>query len=109
MSDGQTAQWQATINLEDLWEGEMEPVDVAGHRVLLVNVDGRVRAYDNRCPHQASALHEGDFDGGTITCASHLWEFDADSGRGINPGTAHLTAFPCQVADDGTILVDVGR
>ena len=109
MSDAQTAQWRATINLEDLWEGEMEPLDVAAHRVLLVNVDGRVRAYENRCAHQASALDEGVFDEGTITCASHLWQFDADSGQGINPGSAHLTPFPCQVADDGTILVDVGR
>jgi len=54
--------------------------------VLLVNVDGDVRAYRNQCPHQAWALSEGDFDGETITCARHMWEFDARSGKGGQPG-----------------------
>ncbi|WP_368861396.1 Rieske 2Fe-2S domain-containing protein [Frankia tisae] len=28
------------------------------------------------CPHQASELDEGDFDGETIVCARHLWEIE---------------------------------
>ena len=64
-----------------------------GETVLLVNIDGTVRAYSNRCPHQASALDEGDLDGETLTCAKHLWEFNAVTGCGINPEDA-LRAFP---------------
>jgi len=101
------AQLRPTINIDDLWEGDMTAVTVDGTSVLLVNVDGEVRAYDNRCPHQASSLAEGDFDGVTITCIVHLWEFDADTGCGVNPATARLTPYPCQVAEDGTILVAV--
>jgi toluene monooxygenase system ferredoxin subunit len=87
----------------------MAAVTVAGQSVLLVNVDGTVRAYSNRCPHQASGLDEGDLDGKTLTCAKHLWEFDAVTGQGINPDDARLTAFGCRVGDDGTIYVDTGR
>ena len=64
-----TARWRETINIEDLWEGDMTAVTVDGEAVLLVNIDGTVRAYSNRCPHQASALDEGDLDGETLTCA----------------------------------------
>ena len=69
----------------------MTAVMVDGETVLLVNVDGSVRAYSNRCPHQASSLDEGDLDGETLTCAKHLWEFNAVTGCGINPDDATLT------------------
>ena len=42
------ARWRDTINTDDLWEGDMTAVKVDGETVLLVNVDGTVRAYSNR-------------------------------------------------------------
>jgi toluene monooxygenase system ferredoxin subunit len=105
----QAAQWRETINLDELWEGDMTSVTVEGENVLLINVGGQVRAYANTCPHQAGPLDEGDFDGETLICARHLWEFDADTGCGINPDNARLTVFGCKVVDDGTICVDIGR
>jgi toluene monooxygenase system ferredoxin subunit len=105
-----TARWRETeVSLDDLWEGDMTAVSVDGVPVLLVNVDGEVRAYANRCPHQASALDEGDLDGATLTCAKHLWEFNAVTGRGINPDDARLVPYRCRVADDGAISVEVGQ
>lgn len=103
--DGRT--WTPAYPLDDLWEGDMEGVEVARHKVLLVNVDGEVRAYRNQCPHQAWPLDEGDFDGEKIICSNHLWEFDANSGCGINPADCALTRYPCTVDDDGMICVDV--
>jgi toluene monooxygenase system ferredoxin subunit len=100
--------WHETMQFDDLWEGDMAPVDVQGTKVLLVNVDGEVRAYQNRCPHQASALDEGDFDGATLTCARHMWQFDAASGQGVNPDDCSLNSYPCEVGEDGMIRVDVG-
>jgi toluene monooxygenase system ferredoxin subunit len=109
MEIAMTARWRETINLEDLWEGDMTAVTVDGEAVLLVNIDGTVLAYSNRCPHQASALDEGDLDGDTLTCAKHLWEFNAVTGCGINPDNVKLTSYGCQVGQDGTIYVDIGR
>jgi toluene monooxygenase system ferredoxin subunit len=110
METAMTAQWrETTINVDDLWDGDMTAVVVDGQAVLLVNVDGEVHAYSNRCPHQASRLDEGDLDGRTLTCLKHMWEFNAVTGCGINPEDARLKSFGCRVEDDGTILVDVGR
>ncbi|MGW4524727.1 Rieske 2Fe-2S domain-containing protein [Amycolatopsis sp. NPDC004378] len=108
MSGAVTGQWQEAMQLDELWEGEMAGVEVGGEKVLLMNIDGDVRAYRNRCPHQAWALDEGDFDGETLTCSRHLWVFDARSGTGVNPDNCRLTSFPCRVDDDGTIRVDLG-
>ena len=103
-----TAQWREVSHVDDLWEGDMEGFEVDGEKVLLVNVSGEVRAYRNVCPHQASPLDEGDFDGDTITCARHLWVFDARSGGGVNPENSQLHVFPCQVRASGEIIVDTG-
>jgi toluene monooxygenase system ferredoxin subunit len=100
--------WHATTHIDDLWEGDMTGVTIEGKEVLLINIDGDVCAYHNRCPHQAGRLDEGDFDGEKITCSRHMWEFDARCGKGINPTGERLTPFPVEIADDGTIMVDVG-
>lgn len=103
-----TVLWRELMRIDDLWEGDMAPVDVAGAKVLLVNVDGDVKAYENRCPHQAWGLDEGDLDGQTLTCVRHMWQFDVASGRGINPDDVCLKTYPCEVGEDGVIRVDVG-
>ena len=103
-----TRTWQAAGTIDDLWEGDMAGAEVAGQPVLLVNLDGEVRAYRNRCPHQEWALDDGDLDETTLTCVRHLWSFDVSTGCGVNPADTRLVSYPCRVDEDGTIRVDVG-
>ena len=101
--------WRQAIQVDDLWEGEKTAVMIDGERVLVVNIDGTFRAYSNECPHQASPLEDGTLDGERLTCARHMWEFNALTGLGINPTTAQLKNYRCEARDDGTIYVDLGR
>lgn len=105
MSDTSTQQWHAVMNVDDLWEGELESVEVGDTSVLLINLGEQVVAYKNRCPHQAWPLHDGDLEDTTLTCAQHLWEFDVSTGKGVNPSTCALISYPCKVDDDGTVQV----
>ncbi len=75
-------QWYEIMPFDDLWIGEMLGVEVEGVKVLLLNVEDEVRAYLDRCPHRASPLSEGNLAGLTLTCATHLWEFNAATGGG---------------------------
>jgi toluene monooxygenase system ferredoxin subunit len=93
--------------LETVRERTMTAVMVGGRRVLLVHVDGEVRAYDNRCPHRAWPLERGALVDGVLTCANHRYTFDVATGRGIEPGDCDLVAYPCRVDDDGTVAVAV--
>jgi toluene monooxygenase system ferredoxin subunit len=97
-------QWHKTIAVDDLWDGDMMAVRIEGREILLLSVDGEIRAYDNRCPHQFTALSTGDLDRNVLTCPSHLWEFDALSGEGLNPKDCRLVQFQVRV-EDGAILV----
>ena len=93
---------------QDVWSGEMVAVDVDGVPVVLVNVGGEVRAFLDRCAHQRFPLSRGRLDGGIITCGAHEWQYDACTGRGLNPREAALRTVPVEVRD-GAIWVDVAR
>ena len=91
--------------LDDVWEGEMAAYTVDGHEILLVCADGgEIRAFQGICPHQDIALIEGKFDGGKVICRAHLWQFDAGTGKGINPDDCALAVYPVRV-DGEDILV----
>ena len=93
-------------SLQRLWVGEMMSVVVDGMPVLLVNVDGQVRAYEDRCCHEATPLSEGFLDGKTIVCGAHFWSYDACTGCAVNPGGAQLRRFRVEVIGSH-VLVDV--
>jgi nitrite reductase/ring-hydroxylating ferredoxin subunit len=51
------------------------------HRPILVIYDrGRVRAFDNRCPHMGFPLERGSLEDGILTCHWHHARFDLESG-----------------------------
>src|SRR3954451_5370433 len=93
--------------LDALRARKMQAVNIGPTRVLLVHVDGEVRAYDNRCPHRAWPLERGSLADGVLTCANHRWAFDVATGRAAPPAECDLVAYPCRVDDDGMVAVAV--
>jgi toluene monooxygenase system ferredoxin subunit len=94
--------WHAVATLDEVWEGEMKPVEVDGKPIVLINVGGTVCAYDDRCPHSGTPLSEGMLDGAILTCSAHEWVFDTRMGRGVNPATACLHRVAVRV--DGEVI-----
>jgi toluene monooxygenase system ferredoxin subunit len=98
--------WQRVTGLDDLWSGEMRAARVAGWPVLLVNVGGQVRAFEDRCAHQGVPLSQGRLHGGVLTCCAHEWQYDLATGHCLNPCNIALKAFPVEVRD-GEIWVEI--
>jgi toluene monooxygenase system ferredoxin subunit len=93
------------IEADSLWDGEMESFDVGDAEVLVLKVDGQIRAYDGICPHQSQSLVEGELEGGVLTCRAHEWQFDARTGEGVNPRDACLRRHDVRVTGDGMVEV----
>jgi toluene monooxygenase system ferredoxin subunit len=98
--------WRKVAEVEDLWSGEMRAIDVEGRPVVLINVEGAVQAYVDRCAHQRAPLSQGRLAGRVLTCAAHEWQYDAVTGLGLNPCGVALTAFAVEIRD-GAIWIDV--
>jgi len=63
----------------------------AGHKtVCLSNIDGKICALDNKCPHQGGPLGEGSIENGLLRCPWHGWDYDPCSGKvpGYDDGVA---------------------
>jgi nitrite reductase (NADH) small subunit len=89
----ENADWIDVMDADDLWIGDMIEMDTAAGPLLLVNVEGTVCVYENRCPHSGARLGDGEFVNGIIVCPNHRWEFCARSGHGVNPTGARLTQY----------------
>jgi toluene monooxygenase system ferredoxin subunit len=98
--------FERVATLDELWEGEMIPLEMGGRVVLLVNVDGNIRAYADSCPHLRTRLSQGSLKRNVLTCSTHGWEFDVSTGQGINPGTACLESFAVK-REGEDILIDL--
>jgi toluene monooxygenase system ferredoxin subunit len=99
--------WAEAGLLSDLWEDDMQGIEIDGEDILLIHRPaGVVHAYQGICPHQEQKLSEGFLDEGLLVCTSHMWEFDAHTGAGINPDTCSLYRYPVRI-EDGSILVGI--
>jgi nitrite reductase/ring-hydroxylating ferredoxin subunit len=73
---------------------------VAGRRLALFNVDGKIHAMDDTCPHAGAPLSDGRLSGCVITCPWHGWSFDVTNGR--MPGSEQdcQTVYPVFINGD---------
>lgn len=88
---------------EELIEGQSRGFALPSGRVLAVRRDGRVYAYENRCPHRGIPLewqsdHFLDESGTLIQCASHGALFRIESGECISGPCVgqELNLIPCE-------------
>lgn len=101
----ETLNFVRVCSLDDLWEGDMDVFLANGQEVLVVHADGgSIAAFDPTCPHQDFALIDGTLEGRTLTCAAHLWQFDAATGQGINPAGCTLKTYPVKIEGDDVFV-----
>ena len=90
--------------LDDVWSGEMIGLAIEGVPVLLVNVGGLLHGYADACPHLGTPLSRGSLKAGVLSCATHQWQFDAQTGRGLNPLSACLESMPLKIEGNDILL-----
>jgi len=68
-------------NVGDVAEGRIAPVEAGGHKLLLANVGGELRAAQRKCPHLGFNLCRGSLDGNAVVCPLHKAKFDLTTGK----------------------------
>jgi toluene monooxygenase system ferredoxin subunit len=82
---------------------------------VVANAGGEFFGFQASCPHQDVPLCEGLFDGATLTCHMHLWQWDVRTGAPLGLAEAPLQRYPLAREGDALYLggesgaLDVGE
>jgi nitrite reductase/ring-hydroxylating ferredoxin subunit len=84
-------------------ESNRAVVTLDGRDVVLFRVDGRIHAFENRCPHEGNPLSEGEILGPTLVCVFHSWRFDLETGFCVH-GDLPATRYETRIEDDQILI-----
>lgn len=97
----------AVARADDVPPGAMRGFDIAGRKIIVVNLDGEFHALSGICSHAYSELDKGFFRGEFVTCALHLSQFEVRTGEPVSPpATEPLPKYAVSV-ESGTVFVDL--
>ena len=86
-----------------------------GLKLVVANAGGAFVGFQAMCPHQDVPLCEGLFDGATLTCHMHLWQWDVRTGAPLGIAEAPLQRYALAREGDALYLggestaLDVGE
>jgi 3-phenylpropionate/trans-cinnamate dioxygenase ferredoxin subunit len=82
-------------------------VQVDGTNILLINVNGTIRATQGVCSHEYFELDRGFLTGDTLTCALHLSRFDLETGEALDPPAELPLAIYRASVENGEIVLEL--
>lgn len=92
-------------HVDEIPVGEGRAFAVDGAQVAVFrHRDGHLSALDAVCPHAGGPLADGQIDARVVICPLHQNTFDLVTGDCLT-GAPPVRAWPCRVADDGSVLV----
>ncbi len=72
-----------------------------GDRMIAVfNVEGKLFAIDDICPHMGASLSAGQLCDGVVTCPWHAWRFRVDDGTWCDNPKIKVDRFAVRVEGD---------
>jgi toluene monooxygenase system ferredoxin subunit len=96
-------------NRDEVTSGGLKECALDGGAKVLIARDGEeFFACQAICPHQEVALCDGLFDGSTLTCHQHLWQWDIRTGAPIGLAEAPIELYKTEVQGDGVYIVEAG-
>jgi nitrite reductase/ring-hydroxylating ferredoxin subunit len=94
----------AEISFADVAEGSSVCIELQGIKVLVLRSEGRVFAYEDRCPHAFWPLSQGTLAGSVLECPGHGWEFDVQSGRCLTSPSYCLKPVAFEIVGEKIVL-----
>lgn len=102
--------WERLCSVAEITDGEIKDVTTSdGSQLIVLRTDaGSVKVFQGLCPHQKRSLADGYLDDNILTCSAHMWQFDVETGAGINATTCQLSSYPIRI-EAGDILIDASQ
>ncbi len=91
-------------HIDDLPEKSAKVIMVHDIPIAVFNVEGKIFAWDNRCPHRGASLGDGHITNKTVQCKFHLWEFDIKKECAVGNEVIKLKSFPVKIREGEIFL-----
>jgi nitrite reductase/ring-hydroxylating ferredoxin subunit len=91
----------------DIAPGQRRSYWVEGVKVLLYNVDGKLYATDDSCPHRQCSLEGAIVNGTTVVCPCHAAQFDIRTGEVLVQPVGFPPTVPIPVHETKVVGNDV--
>ena len=91
--------------LDEVPVGNSKLVIIDDIPIALFNINGKIIAWDNRCPHRGASLSDGNISQKIIQCKFHLWEFDTKLECSIANHAIKIKSYPIKIKD-GYVYLD---
>ena len=89
--------WEFAAKLSDIPQGGIRPLELAGEKVILARRGSIVACFQNACAHMGMPIHDGEIDGGIITCPYHQFRYDLATGECLTAPTVQLQAHAVRI------------
>jgi nitrite reductase/ring-hydroxylating ferredoxin subunit len=94
----------AVAKLAELPPGARKVATIGERSILVLNVEGRIVACANVCPHARYPLEEGPIEGGEIVCILHGFGFRLEDGAGTTDTSLRLEVYPVAIEGDDVVV-----
>jgi nitrite reductase (NADH) small subunit len=84
--------------------GEVMEAEARGVMFCVANVEGRLCALDNVCPHRQGPLGGGWVEGETVVCPWHSWAFSTTTGIAEAPETGKVEVFAVKIEGEDVLV-----
>jgi 3-phenylpropionate/trans-cinnamate dioxygenase ferredoxin subunit len=106
----QLAEFVRVGSLPDFRPGSVKAVQVDDRRLVVANLDGRLYALSNACPHAGLPMSGGYLHGAAIVCPFHGSFFKLEDGEPAGgPATDALETYAVRVEGNDVLVALVSQ
>ena len=89
-------------------EGSVVAAEAGDRKIAVINVEGRLHAIDDCCPHDECLFSEyGEVAGDKLVCTCHMSSFDLRTGKAISGPAYGDATMHRLVIRDGEVFMDL--
>ncbi|MDZ8189099.1 MAG: NifU family protein [Nostoc sp. ChiSLP02] len=95
-----TSSWVKVATIEQVTQLGVLTVQLAGTSLILYRQGVTFKCYRNACAHLGNPLEDGKVENGIITCPSHGFEYNLETGKCLTVPDISLQSYPVNIKGD---------
>jgi NAD(P)H-dependent nitrite reductase small subunit len=100
------AEYKEICSEAEIPPGTGKAFDFGREEIGIFNVNGKLYAIDNLCPHEGGPMADGPLEGKIVTCPLHGWRCDVTTGDSLELPGIKVATYEVKV-EDGKVYVKV--